>query len=70
MGNAINYNRPDGQEVAGYLSAPVQGANAPASVVIQECWGRNDKIRGVQFGFSGRTTMLKLNATALPCLAN
>ncbi len=30
----------------------------------------NDKIRGVQFGFSGRATVLKLNATALPCAAN
>ncbi len=47
MGNAINYNRPDGQEVAGYLAEPVQGANAPAIVVIQEWWGLNDQIRGV-----------------------
>jgi prepilin-type N-terminal cleavage/methylation domain-containing protein len=30
----------------------------------------NDKIRGVQFGFSGRTTVLKLNGQALPCVAN
>lgn len=47
MGNAINYNRPDGQEVAGYLAEPVQGAKAPAIVVIQEWWGLNDQIRGV-----------------------
>ena len=47
MGNAINYKRPDGQEVAGYLAEPVQGAKAPAIVVIQEWWGLNDQIRGV-----------------------
>ena len=47
MGNAINYKRPDGQEVAGYLAEPLQGAKAPAIVVIQEWWGLNDQIRGV-----------------------
>ncbi len=47
MGNAINYKRPDGQEVVGYLAEPVQGAKAPAIVVIQEWWGLNDQIRGV-----------------------
>jgi prepilin-type N-terminal cleavage/methylation domain-containing protein len=30
----------------------------------------NDKIRGVQFGLSGRATVLKMNAQALPCTAN
>jgi prepilin-type N-terminal cleavage/methylation domain-containing protein len=30
----------------------------------------NDKIRGVQFGLSGRATVLKLNGQALPCAAN
>ncbi len=30
----------------------------------------NDKIRGVIFGFSGRTTVIKLNGQALPCVAN
>jgi len=28
------------------------------------------KIRGVQFGLSGRTTVLKLNGQPLPCVAN
>jgi type IV fimbrial biogenesis protein FimT len=28
------------------------------------------KIRGVQFGISGRATALKLNGSALPCVAN
>ena len=30
----------------------------------------NDKIRGVQFGLSGRATVVKLNGAALPCTAN
>jgi type II secretion system protein H len=30
----------------------------------------NDKIRGLQFGLSGRTTMLKLNGQIVPCVAN
>lgn len=30
----------------------------------------NHKIRGVQFGFTGRTTVLKLNGQPLPCVAN
>jgi carboxymethylenebutenolidase len=45
MGQTIEFKRPDGQAVAGYL-APA--ANAVASVVvIQEWWGLNDQIRGV-----------------------
>lgn len=30
----------------------------------------NDKIRGVQFGLSGRTTVRKMNGAVLPCAAN
>ena len=30
----------------------------------------NYKIRAIQFGLSGRTTVLKLNGTAIPCAAN
>jgi Tfp pilus assembly protein FimT len=30
----------------------------------------NDKIRGVQFGFAGRSTVVKLNGQPLPCVAN
>ena len=30
----------------------------------------NDKIRGIQFGLSGRATVIKLNATAIPCIPN
>jgi len=47
MGSNIKFKRPDGQEVAGYLAEPAQGAKAPGIVVIQEWWGLNDQIRGV-----------------------
>lgn len=47
MGKMINYTRPDGQSVDGYLSEPPQGRNAPGVVVIQEWWGLNDQIKGV-----------------------
>ncbi len=47
MGKTINYKRPDGKEVVGYLAEPAQGAAAPGMVVIQEWWGLNDQIRGV-----------------------
>ncbi len=46
-GMAINFKRPDGKDVAGYLAEPAQGAAAPGMVVIQEWWGLNDQIRGV-----------------------
>jgi carboxymethylenebutenolidase len=47
MGHTINFPRPDGQVVPGYLAEPAGVANAPAIVVIQEWWGLNDQIRGV-----------------------
>lgn len=47
MGKTINYKRPDGKDVVGYLAEPAQGAAAPGMVVIQEWWGLNDQIRGV-----------------------
>lgn len=47
MGTTINFKRPDGQSVAGYLAEPAQGAGAPGMVVIQEWWGLNDQIKGV-----------------------
>jgi carboxymethylenebutenolidase len=46
MGSMIEFQRPDGKAVSGYLAKPVQ-ANAPAIVVIQEWWGLNAQIRGV-----------------------
>lgn len=46
MGTLVNYARPDGKTVQGYLAEP-STSNAPAIVVIQEWWGLNDQIKGV-----------------------
>ena len=47
MGTMVNFKRPDGQAVQGYLAEPAQATGAPAIVVIQEWWGLNAQIRGV-----------------------
>jgi carboxymethylenebutenolidase len=47
MGKMIEFKRPDGQSVQGYLAEPANAAGAPGVVVIQEWWGLNDQIRGV-----------------------
>jgi carboxymethylenebutenolidase len=47
MGTMVNFLRPDGKTVQGYLAEPVLGSAAPAVVVIQEWWGLNAQIRGV-----------------------
>lgn len=47
MGTMISFNRPDGQEIQGYLASPAQLDGAPAVVVIQEWWGLNEQIKGV-----------------------
>ena len=47
MGKVIQFQRPDGKSVDGYLADPANAANAPGIVVIQEWWGLNDQIRGV-----------------------
>src|SRR5881394_3229122 len=47
MAKTIEYKRPDGKMVKGYLAEPAAGAKAPGMVVIQEWWGLNDQIRGV-----------------------
>jgi len=48
MGTTINFKRPDGKDVEGYLAEPAGGTqDAPGIVVIQEWWGLNDQIRGV-----------------------
>lgn len=47
MGKMIEYTRPDGQKVNGWLEEPTNAAHAPALVVIQEWWGLNDQIKGV-----------------------
>jgi len=47
MGKTIDYQRPDGQSVVGYLAEPANGMAAPGMVVIQEWWGLNAQIKGV-----------------------
>src|SRR4051794_5286608 len=47
MGKMVEYKRPDGKSVNGYLAEPQAGSKAPAMVVIQEWWGLQDQIKGV-----------------------
>ncbi len=53
MGKAINYQRPDGASVNGYLAEGPHVAQSPGIVVIQEWWGLNDQIRGVADKLAG-----------------
>jgi carboxymethylenebutenolidase len=43
----IEYKRPDGKTVNGYLAEPAQVQNAPGVVVIQEWWGLDDEVKSV-----------------------
>ena len=43
----IEFKRPDGQAVQGYLAEPVDKATAPGVVVIQEWWGLDDEVKAV-----------------------
>lgn len=47
MGTMVNFQRPDGKTVQGYLAEPAIASRVPAVVVIQEWWGLNAQIRGV-----------------------
>jgi carboxymethylenebutenolidase len=47
MGKTIEFERPDGARVKGYLEEPAGSDAAPGMVVIQEWWGLNDQIKGV-----------------------
>jgi carboxymethylenebutenolidase len=47
MGKMIEFKRPDGQSVQGYLAEPANAMGAPGIVVIQEWWGMNAQIKGV-----------------------
>ncbi len=47
MGRTIEFARPDGGVVSGYLAEGAGGVQAPGIVVIQEWWGLNEQIRGV-----------------------
>ena len=52
MGKTVEFKRPDGGTLSGYLAEPAQAAGAPGLVVIQEWWGLNDQIRGVADRFA------------------
>ncbi|NQW70464.1 MAG: dienelactone hydrolase family protein [Betaproteobacteria bacterium] len=43
----VQFTRPDGKTVDGYLVEPPNGANAPGIVVIQEWWGLDEQIKEV-----------------------
>lgn len=43
----VQFTRPDGKTVDGYLVEPSNTANAPGIVVIQEWWGLDDQIKEV-----------------------
>jgi carboxymethylenebutenolidase len=43
----IQFKRPDGSSVEGYLAEPADKANAPGVVVIQEWWGLDDEVKSV-----------------------
>jgi carboxymethylenebutenolidase len=48
----IEFKRPDGQTLNGYLAEPRDKANAPGIVVIQEWWGLDDEIKAVADRFA------------------
>jgi carboxymethylenebutenolidase len=43
----IEYKRPDGQSVKGYLAKPADQSHAPGVVVIQEWWGLDSEVKAV-----------------------
>ena len=43
----IEYKRPDGNSVSGYLAEPESSEPAPGVVVIQEWWGLDDEVKSV-----------------------
>jgi carboxymethylenebutenolidase len=43
----IEYKRPDGQAIKGYLAEPAKIENAPGVVVIQEWWGLDSEVKAV-----------------------
>jgi len=58
MGSMVDFKRPDGQTVSGWLAEAAQPRGAV--VVIQEWWGLNDQIRGVaeRFALAGYTALV------------
>ena len=43
----IEYKRPDGKSIKGYLTECMQPQGAPGVVVIQEWWGLDDEVKSV-----------------------
>ena len=43
----IQFTRPDGKTVDGYLAEAANSANAPGVVVLQEWWGLDDEVMSV-----------------------
>jgi carboxymethylenebutenolidase len=58
MAQSIQFKRPDGADVPGYLAEAERPVGAV--VVIQEWWGLNDQIRGVaeRFAHAGFTALV------------
>jgi carboxymethylenebutenolidase len=58
MSQTVQFQRPDGAMVSGYLAEAAQPVGAV--VVIQEWWGLNDQIRGVadRFARAGFTALV------------
>ncbi len=52
MGKSVEFKRPDGQSVQGYLAEPTDTKGAPGVVVLQEWWGVNAQIKGVAERFA------------------
>jgi carboxymethylenebutenolidase len=60
MGKMVEFKRPDGQSVQGYLAEPANASSAPGLVVLQEWWGLNAQIKGVadRFAAAGYVTLV------------
>jgi len=48
----IEFKRPDGQILKGYLAEPSDKTSAPGIVVIQEWWGLDDEVKAVADRFA------------------
>jgi len=48
----IEFKRPDGQVLNGYLAEPSDTAHAPGVVVIQEWWGLDEEVKAVADRFA------------------
>lgn len=48
----IEFKRPDGKVLNGYLAEPSDKTNAPGIVVIQEWWGLDDEVKAVADRFA------------------